>query len=368
MNEGKVVITTSDRNAFRRCRRSHYFSSHLHRNLRADQSHHYLTFGKAMHAGWAAYYENVDHSVEVAQALAIDAFLSDLRNGLQFFDDETAELGAGMLKNYFKWAPTVDNFTVESVETPFEFPIPVYRATMPQPTGSSFFENRGGYLFFKGCPVVYKGTVDGIVKSNHLKGHYIIEHKTASQFGSSEFLLMDDQCTAYMWGIRESTGLLVNGVIYNEAMKAVPDPIQPLKRRREGRWLSVNRAKRITLSDFMLALEEHGEPAELYEDYIEYLKVKPNPFFRRNIVRRSRGELDSFAMNLFYEVLDMLSPYTVQYPSPNRMNCNNCSYREPCNLMSRGDDWEFLLEHLFVKREAMYASTETMTLAAVPNG
>ena len=369
-----IAISTSDRKEFKRCRRAHGWSSPLGRYLKPDLSRPHLSFGTAIHAGLEYFYNtknNHDYLTQYsgprAQEVRQDhdpnsdpqrlvemkaAFLNSLKGETEFWED-LYQLGLAMLENYYTWALKVDNFSVQATEEIFTRRIP-WRNDYDMDL-HEVFSNRDGYLYCGDEAVVYKGTIDGLVRSYLDDRYYILEHKTTAVFGNLDFLAMDDQCTAYLWGYQNRNPY---GVIYNELLKAEPMPIRRMKKPYQGRNFSTNRRHRVILKDFMHKLREEGEDLNLYTDYLEYLRINPQPFFKRSLVRRTPTELDNFERDMFYDVIDILDPRTVKYPTPNRMSCNMCAFYEPCNLMNRGDDYEFLLDQLFVQRRNFKYSSD----------
>ena len=113
-----VRVSTSDRQAWKRCRRQWMFSSRHALNYEPtfDQAPA-LIFGTCFHRALEAYYRNHPDPQAALQAFTGAAY--DL--GL---DLEHEELGGAMLRNYFTWA-TDDQFEVVAVEHKMEVPLRV---------------------------------------------------------------------------------------------------------------------------------------------------------------------------------------------------------------------------------------------------
>lgn len=353
----KHIIRTSDRLAWKKCRRQHLFGSIMHRNLVPVRGSKPLEFGTDWHEAMGVLYDpltwpllkkNPTRNVILQSVvetfiranLAHRATYADDNGGIsidveQDFDEREA-LGVGMLEAYFGWQAGIDNFKPTHVEVDFEVPILT-------PRGEEY------YCECHNWPVVYQGRLDGIVQ-DAFGWYWILEHKTAAQSGPTEHLVLDEQTGSYAWAIRHMLGIRVQGVIYNEAFKKVPHPPIELVRQTEGRNFSVNKNQDTTYEIAIETLSEAGEKLELYADFLEYLKLQGNKFFRRTQVHRNTYELEDQGLRIFHEAREMLNPETVPYPNPSRFNCNMCAFRAPCIAMNDGSDYEFLLQEDYRER------------------
>ena len=329
--DDKIIITNSDRQLFKRCRRKHLFESHLKMNLVPEEVNPHLNLGTLVHKGLEWYYVD-EFKEEEFKKYGFD---------LDLYDD-VVELGLNMLKNYFNWAPSQDKFEVVDSEYKFEVPVIAYdKVKLP-------FNSRDDWLFYFDSPVVYRGMIDLIVEE--LDGLHIMDHKTTKQFDNEWFLDTDEQLTSYMWALKmEKPDLILSGGYYNELLKQVPQPIEPLSKRRDGRLFSTNRRNRVLLEDFVKALDEAEEDKDKYEDYLEYLGLKGNPYFRRTHVYRNAKELELIGRNIFYEAMDILTGHP--YPNPTKLNCNGCPYMSPCKAVNDGGDWQLLLDMSYIQKE-----------------
>jgi len=354
--ESKHIIRTSDRIAWKRCRRAHHFGSTMHRNLVPLRGSKPLEFGTDMHEAWGVLYNpltwplvknsktrgvilesvrqtfikaNYEHKKLYREG---DGYSVDVEEDFK----ERQELGLGMLDAYFDWQIGVDTFTPTHVEVDFEVPILT-------PQGNEF------RCFEHDWPVVYQGRLDGIVQDS-FGWYWILEHKTTSQMGPTEHLVLDEQTGSYAWALMQMLGLRVQGVIYNEAVKKLAHPPVELLRPREGRNFSVNKQQDTTYEMAVHALSVAGEDLRLYDDFLSYLKLQGNKFFRRTQVHRNTYELQDQGVRIYHEAREMLNPETVPYPNPSRFNCMMCAFRSPCIAMNDGSDYEFLLQEDYRER------------------
>ena len=330
--DDKIVITNSDRQSFKKCRRRHRFESHLYGNLQPREINVALALGTLVHKGLEEYYTG-------------DGFNEEefLEQGYEMeLLPQVRELGLGMMQNYVRWAPSVDDFKVVGGETKFEVPVTV----PPGESVSSPFRPVDRELYYKDFPVVYRGIVDLIVEEQD--GLWIMDHKTTKQFDNEWFLQTDEQITSYIWALQIQKGIELQGGYYNELLKQVPEDVEPMAKKRDGRLFSTNRRNKIILADFMRALKEHDEDPSPYGEYIDYLKKRPNPYFRRTQMYRSKNEVENVGHNIFREVLDILTAYP--YPNPNKLNCNGCAFKSPCKDLNDNRDISYTLKSFYTDK------------------
>lgn len=357
----EYIIRTSDRGTFRNCRQQWDWSSKIRQNLEPSQRYAPFEDGSTWHAGMETYYNPVTwHLLDnPATAIAVQQSSREVLvatheasikeagklmgvdelplERLEEYDERLTML-KGMLEHYFVWAPTVDDFKPVKIEIEFEVPIYIY---------NDGFNTEEQY-HIDGNPVVYQGRLDGIVEDPQGR-YWILEHKTAGQFGNTEWLELDAQCGSYAWAIQKQLGVKIAGIIYSQALKKAPAVPKPLVSRREGRLFSVNKQQRTTYDLYTAELTKHGEDLSKYSEYLNYLRDKGNPFFRRIEIHRNAASLDYMGNTIFMEAREMLNDPAI-YPSPGMFNCNFCRFREPCISKQNGYDYEFILDELFIVR------------------
>lgn len=326
-----IIIRTSDRSYFKRCRQLWDFTSKIRGNWEPLQRYLAFDFGTAMHAGWEAYYDpetwgdlptmrrNAKEAFRLSYAsISEKVKVGDLEFELNF--NEAIDLGMRMLDYYFTWAPKVDNFTPLYREIEFEVPIPGLEGL-----------------------AVYQGRIDLIVEDEY--GYWLVDHKTAAQFSSTQWLALDDQCSSYAWAIRKQLGLEVRGVIYNQARKKPPDLPNVLK----NGTFSKNKQQDTTFELYLRAIREAGQEPHWYRDFLLFLKQNPKEFCRRTQVSYSPRTLDIVEQRIQKEAWDMIHDPLI-YPSPSPMNCNGCRFFAPCLALMEGADPEPILEENYVRR------------------
>jgi hypothetical protein len=240
---------------------------------------------------------------------------------------EGLDLGMGMMEHYLRFAKVNDNFRVLAVEKQMLIDVP-------------------------GHDAVYTLQPDAVIEDEHNRV-WIMEHKTAAQLPTqTDYLLMDEQCGSYLWGLFESTGIRAEGVLYNIARKAVPTPM----RTNQNGLLSLDKRVSTTYDYAKAQITVHHAnkhqpvPWNHYRGFLDYLRGKGEKFFFRENVRRNMREIGILAEMISLEVGDMLNPELPIYRNPSKFNCGNCSFMGPCLALYEGSDFEDILEHNYIDR------------------
>ncbi len=150
--------------------------------------------------------------------------------------------------------------------------------------------------------------IDAVVR-HHGKGGrvYVLEHKTFSRF-EEWFLYKDQQFVAEAWVAETLVDEPIAGVIYNGLRKPnKPGNYSASTNAMERRFISVNRTQ------------------------IEFL------------LRRARGMHKA-----------LTSGSIAIYPEPSMPVCRMCSFKDPCDMLLKGDDYQEYLDLMYTKRESKY--------------
>jgi len=364
MTDEKIIIRTSDRGQFKRCRVLWDFTSKMRLNFEYSPGIEPLDFGIAIHAGAEVYYDPAlwDGPPEVRENLAKAAFqqhmidwqkrikAADQWEGRKEVWQEHLVMGLGMLDHYFLWAPNADKgWRPVKSEIEFEVPIPVSKEAMwTLPQGfQAVGPDDDMVLYYDGRPVVYQGRVDLILQNEETGELWILDHKTAAQFGQTEHLELDQQCGSYYWALKQLLGLDIAGVIYSEWRKKVPKEPDMLK----SGLPSKNKSQSTTPELYKKKLEELGLDIEMYADFLQTLQNDGQQYFRRIPIHRSAEELKALEANIVNEAIDMIDNPRI-YPNPSRWNCNGCQFRSVCLMRQEGSDWKWYINSskLYTKR------------------
>lgn len=326
------AVHTTDRERFKRCRLLWDFSSPLRQNLVAKRTNPNLTFGSAWHGALEAYYDPqyYKRDPDRGRDVFID-YVNDWFKGIENPDVEDEQrredhlaLGLGMLDHYFRYAYKHDRFKVLWVERPFEVELP-------------------------GFDVPYMFKPDMFIEDN-LGRKWVWENKTASSIPKdTDYLLMDEQCGSYLWGIKQALGVDAEGVLYNIALKKLPAEMRVLK----SGLLSLD--KRIVttyeVAQRQIAKHHDGAIPTDYAEFLDRLLTQQNPFFYRENVRRNAREIEYLGEMIKLEAKDMLDPNVAIYRNPSRFNCSGCLFIGPCLAKYEGADITSMLEGNYERSE-----------------
>lgn len=354
---GKHIIRTSDRSSFRSCRQAWDWSSKIRDNLEPSERYAPFEDGTTWHEAMATYYDPKTwhllddpatsesilfytrqklistHNGQVIRAIALSSNEELPIERLEEYSERLVML-ENMLENYFTWAPTVDNFKPVKIEIEFEVPIYIPDTTIPYVVGGDI--------------VVYQGRLDGIVQDPQGR-YWVLEHKTAKQRSSIGWLDVDSQCGSYAWAMQEQLNIPIAGIIYSQSFKKMLKSPKRLTRSYKGRNFSTDKSKSMTHDLFLKTLLEYNESVANYSEYLNYLSIQENPFFRRVEVHRNQASLKYMSKIIYLEAKEMLNDPAI-YPSPGPFTCNFCRFKEPCISKQNGYDHQFILDELFVRR------------------
>jgi hypothetical protein len=352
-----IIIRTSDRAAFKQCRRKWGWSSHLKGNLGSKYLASPLWFGSAIHYALEDFH-GYNRFGRAARAFMAYCIATSAQHSRDLPDDaqELYQLGIKMMDYYqdhwlrFRsttptyWAPCPrTGELVPQVEVNFEIPIPLDE----HPHLKAYAEAAGA-----DC-ILYRGTIDrvGIDEDGFL---WVIEYKTAKRAERYHFQT-DPQITTYCWAASHIYDKPVAGVRYYQYVKNAPEPPRVLANGKIS--LASNLVTSYPL--YLAALEAYyGESGRFPADYVKKLAEvgqteteNKDRFVVRDIVRRNTHMCNAEALKILLEVEDMINPNLPLYPNPTRQCPYMCSFLAPCVTMDDGGDWEYELEREYSERD-----------------
>ncbi len=330
MASSKILIRTSDRASFRRCRRQWGWSSVLKRGLEPSLKPGPFWLGSGVHYALEDF-----HSTKLFKSPQ-DAFLGYCkayrRTKLSRPDDikELTELGLGMMEHYEAWLknrPRLKTFVhkgVHQVEVKFHIPLPVPK--------------QFAHLY---DDVVYQGEFDRVVIDEE-RSLWLVEYKTAAQFELGHFQT-DPQVSAYCWAANTLYLKPISGVIYQQHKKKIPNEPKVLS---TGK-LSTDKSQSTTHFLYRQALVNlYGKVDKAPNAHIDTLNEfamkeseDHDAFIRRDWITRNDHFCDAEGVKILLELEDMLNPDLPLYPNPTR-ECSWCNFNSPCVSMDDGSDWE----------------------------
>src|SRR3990167_8296884 len=215
-----LIIRTSDRIAFKKCRRSWSWSSHLKANLGPRHLPGPLWFGSAVHYALEDYH-GYHHFASASDAFRAYCIATSKQHLRDLPDDahELFQLGTAMMDYYENgWLATrrADNTYwedgVPQVEVNFEIEVPLDE----NPLLRAYADAHGVDV------VLYRGTIDRIVIDGYGR-LWVDEYKTA-KIAEHMHYQTDPQVTTYMWVARHIyPNHEIAGVIYHQFVKRLPE-------------------------------------------------------------------------------------------------------------------------------------------------
>jgi hypothetical protein len=352
-----IIIRTSDRIAFKQCRRKWGWSSHLKRNLAPKHLASPLWFGSGIHYALEDFH-GYNHFKSPAKAFLAYCIATSRQDTRLLPPDaqEHADLGVKMMdyyQNYWLrfrktldtyWAPNPLTGELEpQVEVNFEIEIPLDE----NPHLERLARAHGA-----DC-ILYCGTIDrvGIDEDGNL---WIIEYKTAKRAEAYHFQT-DPQITTYVWAGSHIYDRPVVGIRYYQYIKTAPESPRILG---SGK---ISTASNLVSSYplYYEALEKFygsadAAPKEFHTKLAQIGQAEGehyDRYVRRDIVRRNTHTCNAEAAKILLEIEDMINPDLPLYPNPTRQCPYMCSFLAPCVTMDDGGDWEYELEREFGSRD-----------------
>lgn len=358
LRDGVLALHTSDRLAFKRCRRRWRWSSRLYDHLRLkNESPAPLWFGTAFHFALEDLhgYNRFNDSPEEALVAFAEAHPDHKKPETWL---ELVELGIGMLSHYKSWRQNRDDYQtlwldgVPQVEVQFNIVIPelceYVRANwnILAPIFDRNAEAEDPPL------VVYRGTFDRIVVDSEGK-LWVEDYKTAAAIDTGK-LETDPQITSYVWAAEQLFGRKFEGVLYTQFRKDFPQ--EP--RRLASGDISADKRQKTNFKLYRDALiETYGSVSaapiknrELLDTLLEAEHLDSDRFIRRDAVRRNESFVQAEHAKIVMEGYDMLNPHLNIYPNPTRDCAWDCSFRSACVAYDDGSDYEYILQEEFIEK------------------
>jgi hypothetical protein len=332
-------IHISDVRAYKSCRQKWLWSSRTEGNWEPDMSSIPLLMGRGVHYALEQLY-----TVGTPPVTALnDFYAQEEKTTLQ--DVWLAEIGAvsessrmaeNMLAHYDMWRKHKSNLydgNLEFITMEVPFDLPLVRGR-----------------------IKFAGRFDGIVRHKPTDTHWLWELKTSSQPDQlQKSLANDEQASAYIWAARQLyPKSRIQGIIYTIMRKK--SPIIPA-RLKSG--LLSQAASMDTTYDWYMKCIHNTHPDwdqelidENYGAFLEKLRYEDNTYFMRFQVQRTPTQIANFVRDLKIVCREMASIKTPIYPAPGSMNCNFCSFVQPCLALFSGHDPDLYLKSNFHKRPA----------------
>lgn len=339
-------IRTSDRIAFKRCRRKWDFSSGIRQNLGSSEARAPLWLGTGFHFAMEDFHgeRKFAHPIYAWRKYVEAVKLAYQGTRLPETWEQDSVLAESMLDYYVEWLKGRDPLRTfeykgkKQVEVRFEIPIPLD----PEYVKSCGYDK-----------VVYQGTLDRVVIDEHDR-LWVLDYKTAKQF-ALEHLTTDPQITSYCWIGSVLYDRPITGFIYQQHKKAI---IEPPKVLQSGEF-SVAKSQSVTHRSYRKAMiDKYGnvDAAPLANiNFLNYLAVNESidgdALIRRDYEFRNEHHIAAEGQKIIQEAADMINPNLPLYPNPTRDCSWDCDLKDVCLMMDDGSDWQEVLAQLTVSRE-----------------
>jgi hypothetical protein len=318
-----MKISVTERATFKKCRKRWEYQ--FVRNLVPIQEDFpALWIGTGVHAALEEYYCG-DNALAALNRWWVEN-IANAPTQVQMSPEATWDLMSAMVGGYAKFAATEDqDWEVLATEHRLHVPIP----------GTT--------------DGVLSGRMDLLIRWNGKV--WVVDHKTAAAFVDEATLEFDDQMTAYIWMVHESTGEEVSGAVYNQLKKKIPE--KPLVLQNGS--LSKNKQQSTTHHLYREAIEELDLNLADYTEILDHFK-KNNAFFRREYLVRNAADVKTFVRELAVEYSMMVQakayPAVFCHRSLTR-DCGWCPFRLLCKSESSEDAFQakMLQDALFVQKE-----------------
>jgi len=354
-----IIIRTSDRIAFKSCRRKWAWSSHLKYNLSPKNLSAPLWFGSAIHFALEDFhgYKVYDRATDAFKAYC----LATAKNWKRELPHDAADhyvLGQQMM-NYYQddwlagyprkadetyWEENPVTGVLEpQVEVNFEIEIPIHQS----PVLVDYVKRLGADV------VLYRGTIDrvSIDEWGHL---WVVEYKTAKVAQSTHYQT-DPQVTTYVWACGQIYNKPVSGVVYHQFVKKAPNPPKLLATGKISTAQNLVTSYPLYKKALTNLYGSVEKSPSLNQDFMNRLIKSETDHRDRYIIRepihRNTEQCMNESWKIMMELEDMLNPDLPLYPNPTRDCARMCSFMTPCVNMDDGSDWEGLLHAAYASRD-----------------
>ena len=337
IGERIAVIRTSDRINFKRCRRRWAWNSHLKQNLGPKETVGALWYGSGMHFALEDYHGNnvYGHPAEALrayyQATKATRHLQQLPGDVE----DLMPLGIGMMHYYADyWLKQRD-----TLRTYIHDGVPQVEVNALCEINLSMFPR---WLKRHYDRVLYSATFDRVVVDEEDR-LWIVDYKSAKRITTTHFQT-DPQVGAYCWLGNYIYGRPIEGLIYQQHRKELPDDPRILA---DGR-ISTAKAQKVTHPIYRAALvnlygADFTRWPEENLDFLNWLATEETPtadhFIRRDRLSRNFHSHEAEGEKILMEIEDMLDPTLPLYPNPTR-DCPYCPFYTPCINVDDGSDFK----------------------------
>lgn len=349
-NDRTMVISNSDRVAFRKCRRAWDWGSHLRRGLRTPVQRSPLWFGSGFHyaledfhgpkfypsleSAWDDYVQATTKQFGQDNLPMEHAALGDLAHAMFFYYRDIWLEAGGRPK-----LKTLKVNGVPQVEVPLEFEVPV----APKLLKKAGFDR-----------AVCRFIADRIVE-DEFGLLWMVDYKALARFPNIGALELDPQITQYLLGVQLLYNRPFGGLIYQSHLKAACNTARELKPKkgqtRGDISCAANQGTCHTLYRMAL-IDRYGDVTLASDEQQELLRELRNKesehadaFIRRDWMTRNQRVIANEAKNIVLDAEEMLDTPRIYHAPSDRCTDQGCAFYLPCVEKERGENFEFTLKN-----------------------
>ena len=322
-----VVVRTSDRMLFKRCRRLWGWTSHLKMGLQIKEQPDYFWFGTGIHYALEDYH-GINKYGHPGKAFLAYVEATRRSGAAPPTWNDLQPLGLTMMSYYADyWLQTRDPLQTFLV------------GGKPQLEIHGYIDLG---IKHRGKRVVYGFTMDRMIEDEHGILH-VAEYKSYKSFQWFH-LDTDEQCTAYCACASKLYNRPALGVYYYQFLKRAP----ALPKVLANGTISTNTAQATTaalyrrmLCDVFGTVERSPAPNRKCLQALTVEETEDQDrFIRREHIERNQTQLDTFWERIMLELEDILDEDLPLYPNQTRDCSWSCPLQAACIAIESGADYE----------------------------
>ena len=343
-----IAIRTSDRAAYRRCRRKWGMSSALRGNLGPNEKKSYFWLGTGGHFALEDYhgYNVYGHPCEAflayVHAYRLWCARSDVADELPPDYEEQTEMALAILEYYLQWLESRDPLHTYWVDGQPQVEV---RVQIPLPIS---YELDNGHQI----PIRYDMTFDRvIIDVDGLYGPagalWIQDWKFMKNISEGHYDT-DGQISAYCWGGNVLYDSPIEGFIYHQFRKTFPKGPRVLQSGEISTAQNQLTSHRLYREALVAAYGDIARAPAKNIDFMNMLAQQESAhrdaFIQRDLIHRSVRRQQATGEQILAEATEMLNPELPLYPNPTKDCAWDCWMNDICVMMDSGEDWEHVIK------------------------
>ena len=351
------IIRPRELRKYERCRREWDFSSQVRQRYAIKLPSIEWVFEKAIRDALAVYYFPAmdDWNRAIVRPLTMKGFDRSMKENRTAHEkiapytpeeerayDEHVALGQAMLANYFVWAAALDDFDSLFADHDIWAPIP----DPEQPTQDL------GTLDER--PMRYMGRMDQLVADPDDE-LWVVDHRVVKgDWISNEELIEDEVMRSHCWHTQIAfPQWIIAGTITNELRVDGQLDAPPVSEVVEKDQRTMIGSRHINTRRSPLAMDPTAAPAarSAATEFDQITLQQDNGLFRRTVIRRNQDGLRRTGTRVAEHAMEIREP-DIAVPPTFAAHCLTCEFKEVCDTMEAGGDWQAVLDANFYQKAA----------------